>query len=265
VTGPAPEPIDVAALRRQLAAIEHQRWADWQRWMHEQCERLPSGELVIPASLVDRWERQIATPFEALSEAEQRSDLEQVDRYWPLIGPALERIPELERQVTNLAADLHSQDADYWRQRADQVATASRPFIVCEVAGPLESRPRCGACDGCRLRAALADAPAPGREADGAALISTERQRQVEAEGWTPEHDDRLELGELVDAAIAYARLGRGADPAQARIEWPWDGGFKPATNAERDLVRAGALIAAEIDRLRRNAPVEDERDAQEG
>lgn len=77
------------ALRRRLAEIEHERWADWQRWMHDQCAPQPNGDLVIPAPLVERWERQIRTPFEQLSEAEQHSDLEQVDRYWPLIAPAL--------------------------------------------------------------------------------------------------------------------------------------------------------------------------------
>lgn len=72
-------------LRTRLAAIEHQRWADWQRWLHDQCAKLPTGELVIPQPLVERWERQIATPYEGLSEMEQRSDMRQVDRYWPLI------------------------------------------------------------------------------------------------------------------------------------------------------------------------------------
>lgn len=75
--------LDLDALRQRLAAIEHQRWADWQRWVHEQCKRQPNGDLVIPAALVERWERQIATPYDQLSEAEQRSDMGEVDRYWP--------------------------------------------------------------------------------------------------------------------------------------------------------------------------------------
>ena len=73
-------------LKEQLAAIEHQRWADWQRWMHEQCQRNADGSLTIPATLVERWERQIATPYEALTEREKNSDREQVDRYWHLIS-----------------------------------------------------------------------------------------------------------------------------------------------------------------------------------
>jgi hypothetical protein len=73
-------------LRPQLAAIEHQRWAHWQLWMHKQCVRRAGvGDLIIPATLVGRWERQIATPYDQLTETEQRSDLEQVDRYLPLL------------------------------------------------------------------------------------------------------------------------------------------------------------------------------------
>ena len=77
--------VNDADLVEALAAIEHERWADWQRWMHEQCHRTSGGELVIPAALVERWERQIATPYADLSEREKESDREQVRRYWHLI------------------------------------------------------------------------------------------------------------------------------------------------------------------------------------
>lgn len=75
-------------LKEQLAALEHRRWAHWQKWMHSVCIRNEDGSLTIPAVLVERWERQIATPYEALSEREKDSDREQVNRYWPLIKSA---------------------------------------------------------------------------------------------------------------------------------------------------------------------------------
>jgi uncharacterized protein with von Willebrand factor type A (vWA) domain len=74
-------------LYEQLAAIEHERWTDWQRYMHSLCVQNPDGSLTIPASLVERWEKQIATPYADLSEQEKQSDREQVDRYWKLIQP----------------------------------------------------------------------------------------------------------------------------------------------------------------------------------
>jgi hypothetical protein len=83
-------------LRERLAAIEHERWADWQRYLHSKATDLigSGGALVIPADLVERWERQIATPYADLSEAEKDADREQVDRYWPLVA-------ELQAEATD--------------------------------------------------------------------------------------------------------------------------------------------------------------------
>lgn len=49
------------------------------------------------------------------------------------VAAALGRIPELERQVANLEADLHSRDADYWRERADRVEAALRTHWLANV------------------------------------------------------------------------------------------------------------------------------------
>jgi hypothetical protein len=105
---------------------------------------------------------------------------------------------------------------------------------------------------------------------DGVGLIAAERARQVTAEGWTPEHDDEHEEGELARAAVCYAtppgrremtvmqfRGMRAADSPSIPGGWPWDASWwKPTPdNRVRELVKAGALIAAEIDRLRRATP----------
>ena len=73
----------------ELAAIEHERWAHWQRFMHDKGERLPDGSLVLPADLVRRWERQMSTPYAGLGEMEKESDREQVRRYLPSVLRAL--------------------------------------------------------------------------------------------------------------------------------------------------------------------------------
>ena len=70
-------------LRDKLAAIEHERWADWQAWCHNVIrENSPSPETL---KVLERWDKQIATPYAELTEREKASDMEQVDRYWPLI------------------------------------------------------------------------------------------------------------------------------------------------------------------------------------
>ncbi len=140
--------------------------------------------------------------------------------------------------------------------------------------------------------ASLATPPAPAtvemREA--ARDVLAERRRQVEAEGWTPEHDDEHDKGEMVAAAISYAnrhnryvpppepvRFQAIADAAtQARKElvtlrewakqraaenadkpprsWPWDASWWKPKDRRSDLVRAAALLVAEIERLDRAA-----------
>ena len=79
----APKPVENGELREQLAAIEHERWADWQKWCHKVLrENNPSPE---QGDILERWDRQIATPYAELSEKEKQSDRDQVDRYWQLV------------------------------------------------------------------------------------------------------------------------------------------------------------------------------------
>lgn len=88
----------------------------------------------------------------------------------------------------------------------------------------------------------------PEEVTDGVSLIAAERNRQVNEEGWTDEHDDQHVNESLSVAAACYAL------PANLRFTimhlWPWDRKWwKPSPDRIRDLTKAGALIAAEIDR----------------
>ena len=74
-------------LFEKLAAIEHERWSDWQKYMHSRGTVQRTGSLLIPAQLIRQWERQIATPYADLSETEKESDRDQVSRYWDLVRP----------------------------------------------------------------------------------------------------------------------------------------------------------------------------------
>jgi hypothetical protein len=94
---------------------------------------------------------------------------------------------------------------------------------------------------------------------NGVERIAAERQRQVDAEGWTPERDDKHDQGEMAMAAAAYAVASTWSDPLISRrtlaATWPWsDEWWKPTSDPIRTLEKAGALIAAEIDRLLRAA-----------
>jgi hypothetical protein len=96
--------------------------------------------------------------------------------------------------------------------------------------------------------------PAQTAVTDAARDVLAERQRQVIAEGWTPMHDDEHETGELARAAACYAANATGYR-LQSRINiWPWDREWWKPTTPRRDLVKAGALILAEVERLDRRA-----------
>lgn len=87
-------------------------------------------------------------------------------------------------------------------------------------------------------------------------LIEEERQRQVSEEGWTPEHDGQHVCEELATAASIYAmpkRLRLYRCDAESPFCWPWMDYWKPTPDDRiRELVKAGALIVAEIERLQR-------------
>jgi hypothetical protein len=92
----------------------------------------------------------------------------------------------------------------------------------------------------------------------GSDLISSERQRQISEEGWNSSHDDAHDFGELLIAANAYISVVQMPDRAHdiLAVNWPWEKScFKPSPDPIRTLVKAGALIAAEIDRLARLRP----------
>lgn len=76
---------DDDALIEELAAIEHERWSHWQRYVHGKAARQLDGSLVLPAELVERWERQFGMRYEDLPEDEKESDREQVRRYLPVL------------------------------------------------------------------------------------------------------------------------------------------------------------------------------------
>lgn len=99
----------------------------------------------------------------------------------------------------------------------------------------------------------------------GVELIAAERQRQRER--FTGDHDHNHVNGELVEAALCYGAVAcaeaRGScaeewpvgmfdGHADSILSWPWDDDdWKPSDDPIRNLVKAGALIAAEIDRLK--------------
>lgn len=105
--------------------------------------------------------------------------------------------------------------------------------------------------------------------------VARERTRQVDDENWTPEHDDAHGDGSIALAAACYAMFASVSDKARASTDvpgglttdgkpiegwaawleiWPWERKFWKPTHRRRDLIKAGALIVAEIERIDRAA-----------
>lgn len=96
--------------------------------------------------------------------------------------------------------------------------------------------------------------------------VAAERHRQIEAEGWTPKHDDAHKDGSMALAAACYASMAAAYAKTGSRLsdsdyaclpcsfQWPWGRQWWKPKNQRRDLVRAAALIIAEIERLDRAA-----------
>jgi hypothetical protein len=101
----------------------------------------------------------------------------------------------------------------------------------------------------------------------GIELIAEERRRQIEELGYTPENDDKYTDGELAAAACVYADFanyhgsfdlmdgsGKASVLIQRDFKWPFEVSDLHLTPEDRvtELKKAGAMIAAEIDRVNR-------------
>jgi hypothetical protein len=93
------------------------------------------------------------------------------------------------------------------------------------------------------------------------AEITVERLRQWDEEGFSHSHDDKHDRGELAAAAACYAASSATdwRDPAAAPVHpgpwWPFDQQWWKPHGSRRNLIRAAALIVAEIERLDRLEP----------
>lgn len=105
---------------------------------------------------------------------------------------------------------------------------------------------------------------------DGIERIADERMRQFNDLGWSAEHDDDHDRGELSYAAALLAEPPWERQPDVVKEMWPWETGaptigkFSERNQPDnvklriRELEKAGALCAAEIDRLERLEGLDD-------
>ena len=189
-----------------------------------------------------------------------------------LMTRAVNALPELLAEYAKLrernappadgAGEVEAINTNDLRDYADQISNPYAQFIL-DAASQLDY----ARTDRNILQAEL-DAERARRVEGAASDVLAERERQKSAEGWTPDHDDEHGNGELARAAACYAHAAGLNPSARAFLEdapdyagehmvitrrlWPWDRSWWKPKDRRRDLVRAGALIIAEIERLDR-------------
>ena len=80
--------------------------------------------------------------------------------------------------------------------------------------------------------------------------VIEERLGQIHREGFSPSMDDTYTDDQLTWAAVMYALAEHQQGNPPRR--WPWDDAWWKPTTRRRNLVKAAALIIAEIERMDR-------------
>jgi len=85
-------------------------------------------------------------------------------------------------------------------------------------------------------------------------LVADERLRQTEVLGWSSAFDDIQNNNNQIAIAASCYCLPVGQRDFRVREQWPWGyEWWKPTPDDRiREIVKAGALIVAEIERLQR-------------
>lgn len=159
-------------------------------------------------------------------------------------------VAELEAKCAALAAELSAVETihndavfitdEHYEQCPPEVQKMIRSLAVLQIPA---------------YQAFLAEVRAQGVKSLSNAVQSviSERQRQQSVEGWTPEHDDEHAEGEMAEAAACYAMFANHQG-FSLPAHWPWSREWWKQSGQRRDLVKAGALILAEIERIDRAA-----------
>ena len=112
-------------LREQLAALCHDQWSGWMKYLFSKCQseyinNNPTGNFIMPEWSANRWQRQVNTPYSELSHEEKESDRKEADKFIKLIGEysneeikwcMCERIGEVARDMYSTCSRCGGRDA----------------------------------------------------------------------------------------------------------------------------------------------------------
>lgn len=73
-------------MREALAEYAHQAWSGWMDYLFSKSQVNDDGTVTLPAWAVERWKRQVATPYAELPESEKESDRAEADRMLEIVS-----------------------------------------------------------------------------------------------------------------------------------------------------------------------------------
>ncbi len=111
-------------LREQLANYAHEAWSKWMRYLGKKSILNMDGSITIPRELVNRWHRQIDTPYQHLSETEKDSDRKEADMMLAILGD----FQRLQTNTMRIIYDEVEYAQNLWEPRKDRpLNDASKP------------------------------------------------------------------------------------------------------------------------------------------
>ncbi|HFX0898492.1 TPA: hypothetical protein ACIDZK_001495 [Pseudomonas aeruginosa] len=227
-----------------MTVAQHDRIVDALRFERQQMDRAFTACINERDSLAKRWDE--AVRYGARIEEQRDAALARVEQQERTIAGMNEAHAKLAG-LYEAAQAQHSVPAAWYYDAPSQAEAA-----IIDIRG-MWGEDDCPTYEDVASALRRLLAAAPGKEVPQAWLdVQAERRRQVEAEGWTPEHDDLYCAAELPRAAAAY--ILKGANDEAPAI-WPFVAKWWKPRDARSNYVRAGALILAEIERLDRAAP----------
>ena len=100
--------------RERIAAVQHEIWSHWMRYLFSVCPPDSFGNGIIPAEKAQRWQRQMNTDYANLTDKERESDRDQADKVLAErdaeIAALRQQVAELQATEKKLCAEIHAAD-----------------------------------------------------------------------------------------------------------------------------------------------------------
>jgi rubrerythrin len=138
--------------REKLANLCHEQWSGWMEYLFSKCFAevgqfdKDTGNLIIPEWAVNRWRRQMRTPYAELPENDKESDRKEADRFLAILfsdgnqvaknelADLRAELEKLKRQWAEDDRDITALEDENNRLKAE-LAAEKQKVIHCEKCG----------------------------------------------------------------------------------------------------------------------------------